>query len=366
MQSFRKFLLLLPMPVSADWQHNMSPGVTPISADIFDLHMLVIWICTAIGVAVYGMLAYIVIRYRRSKHPVAAGFSDNRVVEVLWTLIPALIVVAIALPATVVLERQDDYSAADVTVKVTGHQWYWEYEYLDQSIAYTSNLSTPPEQIDGQIAKGQWYLLEVDRPLVLPVGKKVRFLTTSGDVIHSWWVPELGVKRDAIPGFINEAWARINTTGTYRGQCAELCGVHHGFMPVVVEAVSVADFDAWVSSQAAHKQHKPAATQVWTMKTALARGSKLYDQHCAACHQVDGAGIPPLYPALKDSSITTSTDVNRHIDLVLQGVAGSAMQAFAEQLNNEELAAIISWERNAWGHNTGDLVTPAAVQARRQ
>jgi cytochrome c oxidase subunit 2 len=358
-------LLLPAAQLKADWQLNLTPGVTPVSADIFDLHMLVIWICTAIGVVVYGMLAWILVRHRRSRHPVAAEFKDNRLVEIIWTAIPAIIVISIAIPATAVLKSQDDYSLADVTVKITGHQWYWEYEYLDDGIRYTSNLSTPPQQIDGSEPKGQWYLREVDRPMVVPVNQKIRFLTTSGDVIHSWWVPELGVKRDALPGFINESWARIEQPGIYRGQCAELCGVNHGFMPIVVEALSAADYQQWLDSQSLPPPQQRQAKD-WTMELALARGSALYDRHCAACHKVDGSGLPPLYPPLKDSSIAVSTDINRHVDLVLQGVPNSAMQAFASQLNNEELAAIITYERNAWGHNTGDLLTPADIQARRR
>ena len=357
-------LMLFAEPLIADWQMNLSPGVTPVSADIFDLHMLVIWICVGIGFVVYGSLAWILVRHRRSRHPVAADFEDNRLVEILWTAIPALIVIAIAIPSTAALIKQDDYSSADVTVKITGHQWYWEYEYLDEGIRYTSNLSTPPGQIDGSEPKGKWYLLEVDRPLVVPVNRKVRFLTTSGDVIHSWWVPALGVKRDAVPGFINESWARIEVPGTYRGQCAELCGVNHGFMPVVVEAVSETAYQQWLDSHAASLPKEPVSGD-WNMELSLSRGSALYDRHCAACHRADGSGQPPLFPALKDSSITVSTDINRHIDLVLHGVPGSAMQAFAPLLDNEALAAIITYERNAWGHNTGDLVTPGDIEARR-
>jgi len=359
-------LMLPAAPAIADWQLNLSPGVTPVSADIFDLHMLVIWICTGIGLVVYGVLAWILIRHRRSHHPVAAGFKDNMLVEVIWTTIPALIVIAIAVPATAVLKKQDDYSTADVTVKITGHQWYWEYEYLDEGIRFISNLSTPPAQIDGSEPKGKWYLREVDRPLVVPVNKKVRFLTTSGDVIHSWWVPELGVKRDAVPGFINESWARVTVAGVYRGQCAELCGINHGFMPIVVEAVSVDDYDAWIRNQTGLKNQSPVMSKGWTMNAVLSRGSDLYDRHCAACHKTDGSGLPPLYPPLKASSIVVGTDIDRHIELVLHGVPNSAMQAFAPLLDNEELAAIVTYERNAWGNNTGDLVTPADIQAGRK
>jgi len=358
-------LLLSAMPVMADWQLNLSPGVTPISHDIFDLHMTVIAICTGIAIVVYGMLIFIVLRYRRSRGAQAAQFTENRVIELLWTGVPLLIVIGIAIPATRVLSQADDYENADVTVKITGHQWYWQYQYLDQGIGFYSYLSTPQQQLDGIQPKGEWYLLEVDKPLVVPVGKKVRFLVTSDDVIHSWWVPALGVKRDAIPGFVHEAWTRIEQPGTYRGQCAELCGVRHGFMPIVVEAVSEAQFESWVQQVAAESRAAQPKTDDWTLQTVLSRGGELYAAHCAACHQADGRGDPPLFPALAGSSIVVSTQADRHISLVMDGVPGTAMQAFAAQLDNEELAAIITYERNAWGNNTGDLVTPADIRALR-
>ncbi|RLA04142.1 MAG: cytochrome c oxidase subunit II [Gammaproteobacteria bacterium] len=353
-------------PALADWQLNLSPGVTPISHDVYDLHMAVIAICTGIAVVVYGMLAFIIIRYRRSKGAVAAHFSDNNKVEIVWTVVPFLLLCAIAVPATRVLFDMDDYDAADVTIKITGHQWYWQYQYLDQGVEFYSNLSTPPAQFAGSAARGEWYLLEVDRPLVLPVGKKVRFLVTSNDVIHSWWVPQLGVKRDAIPGFVHEAWTRIEKPGTYRGQCAELCGVHHAYMPIVVEAVSESQFADWIHDTAVQARATRNTPSDWTMEHTLQRGSALYAAHCAACHKENGRGRPPLFPALQGSSIVVGTEVSRHIKLVLYGVPGTAMQAFAPQLDDEELAAIITWERNAWGNNTGDLVTPADVQALRR
>lgn len=359
--------LLMVTPAAADWQLNLSPGVTPISRDIFDLHMTVIAICIVIAIVVYGMLAFIIVRYRRSRGIRSVQFTENRTIELLWTALPLLTVIAIAIPATRVLSRADDYDAADVTIKITGHQWYWQYQYLDQGIDFYSTLSTPQAQLDGSQVKGQWYLLEVDRPLVVPVGKKVRLLVTSDDVIHSWWVPALGVKRDAIPGFVHEAWARIEQPGSYRGQCAELCGVRHAYMPIVVEAVSEAKFDDWVRDVKAQDQAAAATTPPdWAMPEVLARGGRLYSAHCAVCHQPDGRGNPPLFPALQGSSIAVSSNINRHIDLVLNGVPDTAMQAFAAQLDDEELAAIITYERNAWGNNTGDLVTPAAVQQLRR
>lgn len=346
-------------------QLNMPPGVTPISHDLYDLHMTIIAICAVIALIVYGVLAFTVVRYRRSRHAVPARFEENRKLEIFWTVVPFLILVAMAVPATRVLTNMHDFAAADLTIKITGQQWKWRYEYLDHGLAFYSNLSTPIEQIDGDAAKDRWYLLEVDEPLVVPVGRKVRFLVTSDDVIHSWWVPELGVKRDAIPGFVHEAWARIEKPGVYRGQCAELCGVNHGFMPVVVKAVGEAEFRKWLETRLAAARVPPAATPEWTMKIALERGESLYARNCAACHKLDGTGLPPTFPSLVTSSVVVGGSIGRHIDLLLQGVPGSAMQSFAPQLDDEELAAIVTYERNAWGHDTGDLVTPAEIRARR-
>ncbi len=347
-------------------QLNMPQGVTPISQDIYDLHMTVIAICGVIALIVYGVLAYIIIQHRRSKRTVSADFEENRKLEITWTIVPLLVLVGMAVPATRVLRDMDDFDAADLTVKITAHQWKWQYEYLEHGIGYYSHLSTPMEQIEGDATKERWYLLEVDKPLVLPTHKKVRFLVTSNDVIHSWWVSELCVKRDAIPGVIHEAWARIQKPGTYRGQCAELCGVNHGFMPIVVEAVGDREFDAWVKTTRSDQAKVRVSDEGWTMEIALGRGQDLYDRYCAACHKRDGTGLPPTFPSLAASSVAVGGSVERHIDLVLQGVANSAMQGFAPQLDDEELAAIITYERNAWGHDTGDLVTPTRVQAQRR
>jgi cytochrome c oxidase subunit 2 len=346
-------------------QLNMPQGVTPISHDLYDLHMTVIAICAAIALVVYGVLAYTIIQHRRSKRRVSATFEENKKLEIAWTVVPFLILVGMAVPATQVLKNMDDFDSADLTVKITAHQWKWQYEYLEQGIGYFSHLSTPIDQIEGKAPKQRWYLLEVDKPLVVPINKKVRFLVTSNDVIHSWWVSELGVKRDAIPGFIHEAWTRIEKVGTYRGQCAELCGVNHGFMPIVVEAVREADFDNWVKTTVIESAKIAPRDKDWTMAVALQRGQDLYGRYCAACHKRDGTGLPPTFPSLVSSSVTVGNSIERHIDLVLQGVPGSAMQGFAPQLDDEELAAILTYERNAWGHDTGDLVTPAQVQAQR-
>lgn len=363
-------LLLLTVPAVADWKLNMHRGVTPLSTDIYWLHMTILWICVVIGIGVFGVMIYALCRHRKSLGMKPAEFHEHPKVEFLWSVIPFIILVAMAIPATKVLVRMDDTQDAEVTIKVVAHQWKWEYEYLDENISFFSNLSTPPAQIQGTEKKNEWYLLEVDRPLVLPVDRKVRFLVTANDVIHSWWVPELGIKRDAIPGFIYEAWARIDEPGTYRGQCAELCGVYHGYMPIVVEAVSDAEYAQWIAEQQQATQ-EAALTEaqqdekVWAAEELMASGQQEYERYCAACHQVNGQGIPPLFPALQASSVSVGEPISRHIDIVLNGVPGSAMQAFADQLSDAEIAAITTYERNAWGNNTGNVVQPADVAKQR-
>ena len=353
----------LPLSAIAEWGINLPRGVTPISRDIYDLHMLTMAICAGIGLIVYSALILILFRYRRSRGAKSSNFNNSSTIENIWTIIPFLILVAIAVPSTLVLMDMEDDSHADLTIKITGSQWQWHYAYLDKGVEFYSVLSTPTRQIHGDAKKGEWYLLEVDKPLVLPVNQKVRFLVTSDDVIHSWWVPELGVKRDAIPGYIHEAWAKILESGVYRGQCAELCGIDHAFMPIVVKAVSEQEFDLWLAQQ--NKPPAPESTDKWKMDAEMRTGRQRYLHYCAACHQQDGSGIPPLFPALTDSSVVVGKPISRHIDLVLQGVPGSAMPAFAAHLSDAEIAAIITYERNAWDHDTGDLITPEQVQMRR-
>ena len=349
------------------WQMNMYKGVTPLSKDIYDLHMVAMEICGVIGIVVFGIMLYSIIHHRKSKGYKAASFVVNTRLELVWTIIPFVILIGLAIPATKVLIRQDDSSDSDVTIKVVGYQWKWQYQYLDQGISFFSSLATPYGQIQNQQPKGQWYLLEVDHPLVVPVNKKIRFLVTSNDVIHSWWVPELGVKRDAIPGFMHEAWARIEKPGIYRGQCAELCGINHGFMPIVVQAVSDEEFTQWVNQQTkvedkyAGTENQAAAQKIMTRAELIGLGKEKYNAICSACHQADGKGIPPLYPALKNSSISVGKPISRHIALILNGVPGSAMQPYREQLTDEVIAAITTYERNAWGNNTNDEIQPADV-----
>lgn len=358
-------LLCTPLTFAADyWQMNMHRGVTPISKDIYNLHMTAIFVCACIGIVVFGIMFYTLIYHRKSRGHKAATFHENLTLEIIWSIIPFVILVALAIPATKVLMRMEDNSDSDVTIKVVGYQWKWQYQYLDEGISFFSVLSTPYSQINNQEPKNLWYLLEVDKPLVVPVNKKIRFLVTSNDVVHSWWVPELGFKRDAIPGFMNEAWAKIEKPGTYRGQCAELCGINHGFMPIVVEAVSPEDYAKWVDAQPKMNQ---AGTPPELIKPDMSRedlmklGKQQYETNCSACHQADGRGIPPMFPPLKGSSVAVGHPISRHIEIILHGVTGSAMQPYAEQLTDEEIAAIVTYERNSWDNNTNDEVQPKEV-----
>lgn len=354
------------------WQMNMHKGVAPISQDMYQLHMIALVICVIIGIVVFGVMLYSLIHHRKAKGYQAANFHDNKRLEIVWTIIPFLILVGLAVPATKILVSMHDSAQSDLTIKVVGYQWRWQYQYLDQGISYFSNLSTPYEQIHNQEKKGQWYLLEVDKPMVLPINKKIRFLVTSNDVVHSWWVPALGIKRDAIPGFMHEAWTRIEKPGVYRGQCAELCGINHGFMPIVVQAVNNDEFDKWVAAQIKVKDEyastvtEPATQPEMTRAELMTKGQQKYLQLCASCHRANGQGIAPLYPALKGSSVAVGKPISRHIELILNGIPGSAMQNYKDQLSDADIAAIVTYERNAWGNNTDDLVQPADVAKIRQ
>ncbi|WP_296221567.1 cytochrome c oxidase subunit II [Pseudomonas sp. UBA2684] len=347
----------------ASWTINMAPGATEVSRSVFDLHMTIFWICVVIGVVVFGAMFWSMLVHRRSTGQQPAHFHESTTVEILWTVVPLVILVLMAIPATKTLIEIYDSSESELDIQVTGYQWKWHYKYLGQDVEFFSNLTTPKAQINNQAAKGEHYLLEVDEPLVVPVGTKVRFLITAADVIHSWWVPALAVKKDAIPGFINESWTRIDEPGIFRGQCTELCGKDHGFMPVVVEAKSKEDFAVWLAERkAAAAAEKELTSKEWTMDELMVRGEKAYNTACAACHQANGEGLPPMFPALKGSAIATGA-AEGHIDIVVNGKPGTSMAAFGKQLSEVDIAAIITYERNAWGNAVGDMVTPKDILA---
>ena len=358
---------LMTAPVFAEvkenieqYQLNMTKGATDISADVYDMHMLMFIICVVIGAGVFITMFISMYFHRKSRGAKPANFHENVKVEIAWTVIPFVILIAMAVPAMNLLIDMEDASEPDVTVLVTGSQWKWHYKYMDNDVEYYSKLATQADQISGKLDKGVNYLLEVDRPLVVPTGQKVRFLITSDDVIHSWWVPAFAIKQDANPGFINDAWAIANEPGVYRGQCAELCGKAHGFMPIVVVAKEPAEYDKWVSKQEAVQQQAKEKEQRllsmnMTMDESMLMGEKVYNANCAACHMPNGEGLPGVFPALKGSQIAVA-DEPKHIDILINGVTGSAMQSYAKQLTMSEIAAVVTYERNAWGNDTGDLV----------
>lgn len=392
--------LAVPGAAQAAWELNMPKGVTSISAEVYDLHMLILYVCCLIAVVVFGAMIYSIMHHRKSRGIEAARFSHSTRVEIIWTVIPIVILIGMAVPAAGTLIRMEDARNSDLTIKITGYQWKWRYDYIDHDFGFYSNLAEA-SNVARQVGSGidpatvENYLLDVDRPLVVPVGAKVRVLLTAADVIHSWWVPALGGKKDAIPGFINEYWFQAEETGTFRGQCAELCGRDHAFMPIVVRVVSGDEYRGWLDEQtagaasavlapASHEAVDPAAVaetpdmagariaaasdspapEGWTMEQAVAQGEKLYNTYCAACHQVSGQGMPPTFPAIAGSAVATG-EIKTHISVAMNGRPGTAMAAFGPQLSDDELAAIITYQRNAFGNQTGDLVTPEDIAAAR-
>ncbi len=346
---------------------NMTRGVTQISNKVYDLHMLIFYICCVIALVVFGVMFYSIVKHRKSKGAVAANFHESTKVEIIWTVIPIVILVAMAIPATKTLVAMEDTSQSDLTIKVTGSQWKWHYDYFGEDVEFFSLLATSQNQIDGNETKGAHYLLEVDNPLVVPINRKIRFLMTSDDVIHSWWVPDFAVKKDTIPGFINEAWTKIDEPGVYRGQCAELCGRAHGFMPIVVHAMEEAEYDAWLVNKKeevalAKAEAEKALDASLSLDQLMEIGEQVYTGRCAVCHQANGLGIAGAFPAIKGNPIATG-DANLHISKVVDGVSGTAMQSFANQLTEKEIAAVITYQRNAWGNNTGDLVQASDINA---
>ncbi|MEW9797779.1 cytochrome c oxidase subunit II [Alteromonas nitratireducens] len=367
------FALLAALPAFAadtaggDSALNLRQGATDISGQVYDLHMLMFAICVVIAVVVFGVMFISILLHRKSRGHKPANFHESVKVEIAWTVIPFLILIFMAVPAARTLIAMEDTENPDMTVLVTGSQWKWHYKYMDRDVEYYSLLATQREQIENKFAKGENYLLEVDRPLVIPTGKKVRFLITSDDVIHSWWVPDFAVKKDANPGFINEAWTKVNEPGVYRGQCAELCGKDHGFMPIVVVAKEPAEFEAWMGEQEeiarqAKEEEQRLLAMSMSKEELMEVGERVYNAACAACHMPNGEGLPGAFPALKGSKIATE-DIPGHIDIVLHGKSGTAMQAFGNMLSLKEIAAVVTYERNAWGNNTGDVIQPKDVNA---
>lgn len=350
--------------VAAD-ELNLRRGVTEISNQVYDLHMRILVICVAIGIVVFGVLFYSVYAHRKSKGAVPAHFHENTTLELLWTIIPTLILVGMAYPATQVLIAMYDTGGEDMTVEVRGYQWKWQYKYLDEdyndSFSFFSNLSTTRDQITNRAVKDDTYLLEVDRPLRIPANRKVRFLITSEDVIHAWWVPDFGIKRDAVPGMLNELWTNVPEPGIYRGQCTELCGKDHGFMPVVVEVLPEAEFDAWYATQITGRTEREAVfAKTFTHDELMSEGETVYGTYCVACHMANGQGVPPVFPAIAGSTVALGSK-NDHLDLVVNGVPGSAMAAFGKQLDPAQLAAVVHYQRHAFGNNVGDLTQPEDV-----
>jgi cytochrome c oxidase subunit 2 len=370
-----------PAAVLADYQWNFPKPVTPIARDTLAIHNEFMLIITTLFVVVFAIMIYSMVKHRKSVGHAPAKFSGpSGALQWFWVLVPFGILlfidfVLMGIPAFhAVIDMEDTKTRADMVVKVTGMQWKWQYEYPDDGIKFISNLATPPEQIENRAAKGENYLLEVDNPLVLPVGKKVRVLLTATDVIHTWWVPQFGVKRDAIPGFIRETWVRIEEPGTYRGQCAELCGKGHGFMPVVVKALPEAEYLAWRDAKKAElAQSAAGAERAWSKDELMAKGKEVYAKQCSVCHQPEGQGLPPAFPALAGSKVVNTPLLtpegklipDGHVDRVMNGKANTAMQAFKNTLSDVELAAVITFERNSFGNRMGDMIQPAQIKSLR-
>lgn len=344
---------------------NFQPPVTRIAHELYDLHTLMLSICLVIFIAVFGVMFYSIFAHRKSKGYKAANFHESTSVEIAWTVIPLLIVVAMALPATRMVIAMKDTSDADVTVKVTGYQWKWGYDYVKgpgEGISFISTLSTPSAEFEGKAPISDTYLQEVDHPLVVPVNKKIRIITTAADVVHSWYVPAFGVKQDAIPGFVRDTWFKVEKVGTYRGFCTELCGKNHAFMPVVVEVVSDSDYAAWVKANqpiagtvglAAGAAHNGPYTQAELME----HGEKVFASNCAACHQASGQGAGP-FPSLVNSKVVTGPLADS-VNLVLHGKG--QMPAWDGALNDLDIASAITYIRHSWGNHVDGAVQPGVI-----
>ncbi|MBC7502721.1 MAG: cytochrome c oxidase subunit II [Herminiimonas sp.] len=350
-------------------QLNFQQPVTQIAHEIYSLHTWMLIICLVIFLAVFGVMFYSILKHRKSLGHKSASFHESTAVEIAWTVVPFLIVIGMALPATKTVVAMKDTSNADITIKATGMQWKWGYDYLNgegKGISFLSNLATPREQItDSTKVKGDNYLIEVDNPMVVPVNKKIRIVTTANDVIHAWMIPAFGVKQDAIPGFVRDTWFKAEKIGTYRGQCAELCGKEHAFMPIVVNVVSDEDYKKWVDGE----QKKMASladdpNKTWTVDELKQRGDKVYAANCIACHQANGKGVPGAFPALDGSAVVMGPKPAQ-IDILLNGK--NAMPPWKGVLSDTDIAAVITYTRNSWSNKAPEnIVQPAEVLAARK
>lgn len=365
------FLLTLPLGVIAEWRLNMGSGVTPISQKIYDMHMISLTVVTVIGILVFGVMFWSIFHHRKSRGVKPAQFSHSTTAEVIWTTIPLVIIIGLAIPATKLLIEMHDTSDSALTVKAVGYQWKWKYEYLEDDLTIYSNLDEKSVELSQRVdgvnpMEHENYLLDVDEPLVLPTNTKIRILTTANDVIHAWWVPDLGWKRDAIPGFINDNWTMINEPGTYRGQCTEICGKGHGYMPIVVKAVSMEEYKTWVAEKKESQEATAAASnKEMSMEELMTKGEVVYKANCLACHQANGQAIQGVFPALAGSQIAIKPEnIKTHITHILYGK--NLMPAFGEQLNDGDIAAVTTYERNAWGNDTGDMIQASDIKAERK
>jgi cytochrome c oxidase subunit 2 len=350
-------------------QIDLHPPVTQIAADMIWLHNFMLILCTVIFVLVFGVMFYSIFKHRRSKGAKAAHFHESVKVEIAWTVVPFIIVIFMALPATKTVVAMKDTSSADLTIKATGIQWKWGYDYLKgegEGISFLSQLDpTHRAMSDAGKPAGDDYLLKVDNPLVVPVDKKIRIVLTASDVIHAFMVPSFGIKQDAIPGFVRDTWFRATKPGDYYGQCAELCGKEHAYMPIHVKVLSAADYTAWVDGQKkklAAAADDPAKT--WALEELVARGEKVYAANCVACHQANGKGLGPFKP-LDGAAVVLDADKGKQIGVVLNGQNNGAMPAW-KQLSDTEIAAVITYTKNSWSNKTGQAVQPADVVAARK
>jgi cytochrome c oxidase subunit 2 len=350
-------------------QLDLHPPVTRIASDVLTLHYWIMIVCVVIFIAVFGVMFYSILKHRKSLGAKSANFHESVAVEIAWTIVPFIIVTGMGFAATRTVVAQKDTTNADLTIKATGYQWKWGYDYLKGDGAGISFLSTldvaQRELSNAGTPQGDDYLLRVDNPLVVPVDTKVRIITTAADVIHAWMVPAFAVKQDAIPGFVRDTWFRAEKTGDFYGQCAELCGKEHAYMPIHVKVLSKQDYAAWVAAE----QKKIAAkaddpSKVWALADLSTRGEKIYNANCAVCHRPDGKGAGPIKP-LDGSPVVLSDDKLAQIKILLNGANNGAMPPW-KQLSDTDLAAVITYTKNNWGNKTGQVVQPAEVLAARQ